>query len=106
MVADTAEQMKQARRAGQEFWLAVAPEGTRSKADGWRSGAYQVAVQAQVPVGLATFDFSRRVVELTHFVQLSGDAERDFAHFAQYLAPVKGKRPELASPVRLKGPNP
>ena len=82
------------------FWLAAAPEGTRSLASGWRTGAYQVAVQAGVPVGLAYFDFERRLVSLTRFLQLSGDVPTDFAAFADYLGQRVGKRPALASPIR------
>ena len=103
VVADTVAQVRAAQQRQQSFWLALAPEGTRSRTEGWRSGAYHVAVQAGLPVGLAYFDFQHKRVNLTHFVQLCGRPERDFAHFAQYLAPVKGKHPELASPVTLKG---
>ncbi|MDM4765893.1 1-acyl-sn-glycerol-3-phosphate acyltransferase [Pelomonas sp. SE-A7] len=102
LVGNTADQMKAARTRGELFWLAVAPEGTRSLTTGWRSGSYHVAVQAGAPVGLAYFDFATRTVGLTHFVELSGEPERDFALFAQLLAPYKGKRPELAGPVKLR----
>jgi hypothetical protein len=67
---------------------------------GWRTGAYQVAVQAGVPVGLCYFDFQARVVSLTRFVQLTGNVDTDFAAFADYLGHRVGKRPELASPIR------
>lgn len=102
LVGETAQQMQQARQRGEHFWLAVAPEGTRSLTPGWRSGAYQVAVQAGVPVGLATLDFGSKTVALTDFVELSGDATQDFALMAHHLAGVTGCRPALASPVRLK----
>lgn len=102
LVADTVERVRAAQAADEEFWLALAPEGTRAYVDGWRSGAYHVAVQAGVPVGLAYFDFGRKRVGLTFFVQLSGDPAQDLALFADYLSSCRGKRPELASPVRLK----
>jgi len=102
LVGGTVEQMQAARQRGELYWLAMAPEGTRSLATGWRSGAYQVALQAGVPVGLAYFDFARKVVGLHQFVQLSGDVEADFALMAAYLAGRQGLRPELASPIRLK----
>jgi len=102
LVADTVARIRAAQAADEEFWLALAPEGTRAYVDGWRSGAYHVAVQAGVPVGLAYFDFGRKRVGLTCFVQLSGDPAQDLALFADYLASCRGKRPELASPVRLK----
>ena len=52
-VGDTVAQMLAARSADRMFWLALAPEGTRSLTSGWRSGSYQLALQADVPVGLA-----------------------------------------------------
>lgn len=100
LVADTVRQMQAAAARGERFWLAAAPEGTRSLAPGWRTGAYQVAVQAGVPVGLAYFDFERRIVSLTRFMQLTGDVAADFAAFADYLSHRVGKRPELASPIQ------
>lgn len=109
IVADTVQQMRAAAARGERFWLAAAPEGTRSLKSGWRTGAYQVAVQAGVPVGLCYFDFREQVVSLTRFVQLTGDAQADFAAFADYLGQRVGKRPELASPIQpcsSPGPRP
>jgi 1-acyl-sn-glycerol-3-phosphate acyltransferase len=100
IVGDTVAQMRAAAARGKRFWLAVAPEGTRSLASGWRTGAYQVAVQAGVPVGLCYFDFQRRVVSLTRFVQLTGNVQADFAAFADYLGHRVGCRPALASPIQ------
>jgi 1-acyl-sn-glycerol-3-phosphate acyltransferase len=94
--------MRAARVRGESFWLAAAPEGTRSLTPGWRSGAYQVAVQAGVPIGLASFDVPTRCITLTDFVVPTGDAEIDFATFRAVLGDKKGFRPHLASPIRLK----
>lgn len=101
LVAGTAAQMREAAGRGELYWLAVAPEGTRALAQGWRSGAYQVALQARVPVGLAYFDFSTRTIGLTQFMQIGGEPAADLALMAEHLAQRRGKRPELASPIRL-----
>lgn len=102
MVGDTVRQMREAKAAGRSFWLIVAPEGTRGYVDHWKSGAYHVAVQAEVPVGLASFDFATKQVLFTDFVEVSGDAEQDFALFAQVLQGRQGKRPEQAGLIRLR----
>ncbi len=102
LVGDTAQQMVKARERGELFWLAVAPEGTRSLSTGWRSGAYQVALQAQVPVGLAYFDYATRTVGLKSFIRLGGNPEQDLTLMAEHLAQRRGKRPEQASPIRLR----
>jgi len=100
VVGDTAELMKKAGERQEMFWLAVAPEGTRSWIAGWRTGAYHVAVQARVPVGLAYLDFASRRIGLTQFVRLSGDVDRDFALFKSHLCSVRGLRAEQASPIQ------
>ena len=50
VVAEMVQVFEQHKRDGRLLWLALAPEGTRSLTPGWRSGYYQVAVGAQVPV--------------------------------------------------------
>ncbi|MBB5205430.1 1-acyl-sn-glycerol-3-phosphate acyltransferase [Inhella inkyongensis] len=102
LVGATVAQVKAAKQAEEFFWLAAAPEGTRSYVPGWRGGAYHVAVQAQVPVGLAYFDFPSKTFGIVDFVQPSGELERDFATFRAVLGDKKGCKPELASPIQLK----
>jgi 1-acyl-sn-glycerol-3-phosphate acyltransferase len=102
LVGDTAQQLLEARARGQMYWLAVTPEGTRSLGSGWRSGAYQVALQARAPVGLAYFCFKTRTVGLSQFIRLGGDPQADLALMAEHLAPRVGRRPALASPIRFR----
>ncbi|HEY1393001.1 MAG TPA: hypothetical protein VFV25_06475, partial [Methylibium sp.] len=87
---------------GHLFWLALAPEGTRSLTEGWRSGFYHVACQARVPLGVAAFDYGSKCIDVDYFLQLSGDARADIAAVAAHLSRVRGCRPELAAPIRLK----
>lgn len=102
VVAEEIAQMRAAVARDDFFWLAVAPEGTRGRTEGWRSGFYQVAVGTGVPVGLARLDFGRREVVFTHFLRLQGDPDADFARMAEAFEGVRGRRPELASPIRLR----
>ena len=87
----------------QLFVMALAPEGTRRHQSHWRSGFYQVALQADVPLALAFFDYGERRVGVDSFIRLSGDAERDMALIAGRLARRRGRKPQLAAPVRLPG---
>lgn len=95
--------MKKAR--GEYLWLGLAPEGTRKAIPGWRSGFYRTALQAQIPLGLARLDYSRREVMLLDFIALSGDEASDMARIAQVYAGVKGKKPENAAPIQLLAPS-
>ena len=100
MVASVVDVYAQHRQDKRLLWMAVAPEGTRSLTTGWKSGFYQVAVGAQVPVALVRFDWGRRTLSFVDFVDLTGDVQADYARMAQVFAGVQGCRPELAGPVR------
>lgn len=101
VVAPMADALRRARDEGRFMWLALAPEGTRRRTAGWRSGFYRVALAADVPVALVVLDYRRRRVGFDSFWLLSGDEHADLAAFAARLADVRGKRPQLAAPVQL-----
>lgn len=101
IVPDMVARMRAAREHDQFLWLALAPEGTRSKGRGWRSGFYRVAVEADVPVALVHLDFGRRRVGVHSCLRLCGDEAADMAEIARRFEGVRGYRPELASPIQL-----
>jgi len=103
IVTDMVLRFQQARARDEFLWLALAPEGTRKLQPYWRSGFYQVAVQAGVPLGLAFFDFARKRIGVERFMLLSGDRETDLAAIAQSYQNASGKHPELAGPIVFKG---
>ena len=103
VVTDMTQRFQQARSDDRFLWLALAPEGTRKYQDHWRSGFYQVAVQAGVPLGLAFFDYPRRQIGVKAFLQLSGDRAADLAAIAAVYDGVSGKRPDLAAPITFRG---
>jgi 1-acyl-sn-glycerol-3-phosphate acyltransferase len=88
-------------RDGPPFLLAIAPEGTRSLTPGWKSGFYRIALEARVPLLLATIDYAHKRIGLIGSFTPSGDAERDIAALAERYADCRGLRPELVSPIRL-----
>jgi 1-acyl-sn-glycerol-3-phosphate acyltransferase len=102
IVGQMAEALKAARAEGRFLWLALAPEGTRSYAEGWRSGFYHVATAADVPLGLVFIDYARRELGFRRFLQLSGDPAADMAAIAQGFGAFHGRRPQLAAPIRFK----
>lgn len=101
VVGQMTAMMKQKKADGQYFWLALSPEGTRRLTEGWRSGFYRLALEADVPVGLAGLDYSRKRLVFRDFVRLSGDEDRDLARMAGALQGVEGFRADAAAPVRL-----
>jgi 1-acyl-sn-glycerol-3-phosphate acyltransferase len=99
MIADTVRQLNES----DFFWLALSPEGTRGYRDHWKSGFYQMALQAKVPLGFAFFDYAKKEVGMTDFMMLTGDEAADMAVIAAYYAKRgSGKCPELAAPIVLQ----
>ncbi len=100
-VAQMLIDMRAACHEGRFMWLGLAPEGTRQRTAGWRTGFYRVAVQTGVPVGLVVLDYKQRRVGFDSFWRLSGDPVADLATFERRFAGCRGHRPHLAAPVRL-----
>jgi 1-acyl-sn-glycerol-3-phosphate acyltransferase len=99
MIDETLTQM----RSNDYFWLALAPEGTRSYSPYWRSGFYRVALAAQCPLGLAAFDFKNKVVLATRFIQLTGDEAADMDTIAAYYGTMaNGFTPANQGAITLK----
>jgi 1-acyl-sn-glycerol-3-phosphate acyltransferase len=85
----------------ERFHLAIAPEGTRSLTEGWKSGFYRIARAGSTPVILATVDYPKRELGLITTLELSGDEPADMARIAVAYEGRVGKRAQLASPIRL-----
>jgi 1-acyl-sn-glycerol-3-phosphate acyltransferase len=84
------------------IWVAIAPEGTRSHADHIKSGFYQLAVAADVPVALGYIDYGSRTVGIDTYLRMSGDREADLAKIRDFYASKRGRRQELASDLRFR----
>lgn len=77
-----------------EFRLALSPEGTRKKVDGWKTGFYYIAKGAKVPIVLFTFDFGNKQIALSKPFYPTDSVESDFKFFKAYYKNIKGKYPE------------
>jgi 1-acyl-sn-glycerol-3-phosphate acyltransferase len=102
-VAQMVSLIRQKKERGEYFWLALSPEGTRKYTPGWRSGFYRVALGADVPVGLAALDYSRKRLILRTFVRLTGQEPQDMARIAAAFSGCGGFEPAGAAPVQLLG---
>lgn len=86
-------------RDGRLLWLGLAPEGTRKWTPGWRSGFYQVALGAGVPIGIVRLDWGRRELRFVDFLTLSGDEKTDFERLSALFEGVRGYHAEQGSPI-------
>lgn len=90
--------------AGQPFQLMVPPEGTRGRAEHWKSGFYRIAVDAGVPVTPTYLDYSRRRAGFLPPITLAGDVavDMDAIRAAYPEAQVMAKHPDKFGPIRLR----
>lgn len=87
--------------AQDHFLLCIAPEGTRKRAEGWKSGFYRIALAAQVPVALGVADYKRKELGIPAVLAMSGDEQADLARIAEVYEGRTGCRPAEQSPIRL-----
>ena len=83
----------------EQFYFGLAPEGTRKKTKGWKTGFYRIAMGAGVPVYFGILDYGRRRIGIGERMMLTGDVEADMAVIREYYKGIDGRWPEKASPV-------
>jgi 1-acyl-sn-glycerol-3-phosphate acyltransferase len=84
-----------------DFYFGLAPEGTRSKVDSWKSGFYRIAEGANVPVVLGFLDYENKRLGLGPTVTLTGDRKTDMAIIESFYAAITGRWPEKTGPIEL-----
>ncbi|MDX1734725.1 MAG: lysophospholipid acyltransferase family protein [Halioglobus sp.] len=82
--------------------LVVPTEGTRGRAEHWKSGFYHIAREAGVPVVPSFLDFGQRRGGFGAPIKLSGEISIDMQHFRDFYRGMRGKFPENFGPIRLK----
>lgn len=87
-----------------ELTLVIAPEGTRSLKDHWRSGFYWIAHGAGVPIALGFVDYARREGGVGASFMPTGNVEADMARIRAFYADKTGRHPEQESAIRLRAP--
>jgi 1-acyl-sn-glycerol-3-phosphate acyltransferase len=88
------------QRADKFLWLGLSPEGTRKHTEGWRSGFYQLAIGANLPLAVVRLDYGQKVLKFEGFLKLTGDPEIDYIHIRQMYEGVQGFHSDQAAPIR------
>jgi 1-acyl-sn-glycerol-3-phosphate acyltransferase len=91
----------EALRANESYYFGLAPEGTRRRMPGWKSGFYRIAREADVPVVLGFWDYGRRRLGTGPTIRLTGDIDGDMARIRAFYDDVQGRHPENATPAVL-----
>ena len=74
-----------------QFWIGIAPEGTRSRVERWKPGFWKIAKAAGVPVVPAYFHYPEKIIGIGEPFYLSDDMDADLARIRAWYAPWRGK---------------
>ncbi|OFW65692.1 MAG: hypothetical protein A2Z12_06795 [Actinobacteria bacterium RBG_16_68_21] len=96
------EQAAAAFDGGIDRILVIAPEGTRSRTDTWRSGFYHIARAAGVAIIPAAIDADRREVRVGAPIESTGDVVADMDRVRVFYEGINGIRPERQGLIRLR----
>jgi len=98
------DQMIAEFRAREELVLAIPPEGTRARAEHWRSGFYRIALGADVPVVPGYLDFARQRAGLGPEIHLTGRVREDMDRIRGFYAEQAPTAfdPAKFGPIRLR----
>lgn len=91
------EQNAELIRQADQFWLGLAPEGTRKKAASWKNGFYRIAQMAGVPIVMVALDYAQREIRFSPVFQPSGDYEADLRQIQAFFADAEPCCPEMLS---------
>lgn len=91
-----------AAQADGDFVLALAPDGTRTKVDHWKSGFYRLAQTTGLPVTPVSVDGPSGVIEIGPSIAITGDIRADMDVIRAFYDGKRGVRPGFASTVRLR----
>lgn len=97
-------QMVEMYSARDEFILMIPPEGTRSRTDHWRSGFYQIALDAGVPVIPAYLDYRTRRGGFGAPIEMTGDRRVDMDAIRAFYpeGAEMAKTPAKFGPIKLR----
>lgn len=89
---DMVQQMVAEFARREDFVLTVAPEGTRQKVAGWRTGFYRIAHGAGVPIVCGFMDYEKKRAGIGPIIEPTGDYEADMAPAFEFYRDMLGRR--------------
>ena len=93
---DLVSQIVDQFHAHDDFILVIAPEGTRSFTTNWRSGFYQIALRAGVPILAAGPDYPTKRGVFGPLIRPTGNYAEDMKPAFSFFHTLAPKHPERA----------
>ena len=74
-----------------KFVVAIAPEGTRSHVDKWKTGFYHIALGAGIPIVMVSVDYPTKILTWSTPITLSGNMEKDALIIDKFFEGKRGR---------------
>jgi 1-acyl-sn-glycerol-3-phosphate acyltransferase len=94
---DLVSQVVEQFNAHDDFLLIVAAEGTRSRTTKWKTGFYQIALKAGVPIVCAGPDYPGRRGVIGPVIHPTGDMQADLKPAFAFFRTITPRHPERAA---------
>ena len=100
--AGVVERLAEQASGGEPFVIVLAAEGTRTKAEYWKSGFYRLARQTGLPVYLGFIDGATKTAGIGGSLEPSGDVAADMDRIRAFYADKNGFYPQNKTEPRLR----
>lgn len=81
--------------------ITMAPEGTRSPGDHWKTGFYHIASGANIPIAMGFLDYSCKRCGIGGYFYPTGDLDADAVTLRHFYDNVVGKFPQAQGQIRF-----
>ena len=98
---DVVAQTIQAFKEQERMIMVVAPEGTRKKANHWKTGFYYIAMGANVPLVMGFIDYARKEGGFGPMLMPTGDIEADMEKIRAFYQNITAKMPDKSTPAMI-----
>jgi 1-acyl-sn-glycerol-3-phosphate acyltransferase len=87
-----------------ELRVVVPAEGTRSKAEYWRTGFYYIALEAGIPIAFAFLDAATKTIGIDGYFIPTGDRDKDLQKVIDFFKDKRGLKPSRQAEIKFRPP--
>ncbi len=102
---DVVAQTVQAFNEQARMMMVVAPEGTRKRANHWKTGFYYIAMGANVPLVMGFIDYVRKEGGFGPILMPTGNIGADMKKIRAFYENITAKNPDKSTPVMISTRN-
>jgi 1-acyl-sn-glycerol-3-phosphate acyltransferase len=84
--------------------VVVPAEGTRSKAEYWRTGFYYIALEAKVPIAFAFIDAATKTIGVDGYFIPTGKRDEDLQKVIDFYKDKRGLKPHKQAEIKFRPP--